>query len=119
MGSVNIFCEFCAGADLAQTRQKADKGEILMASVFEMIMMICFGVSWPLSVYKSYKARTAKGKSILFLFAIWIGYICGIVGKFISGQVNYVLIFYFINISIVSVDIILYFRNRRLDRAAA
>ena len=30
----------------------------------------------------------------------------------------YVLIFYFINITMVGVDIVLYFRNKRLDRIA-
>ena len=89
-----------------------------MASFFEFLMMICFGVSWPFSVYKSYKGRTAKGKSIVFLTAVWTGYICGMIRKFISGNVNYVLIMYVINTLLVSADIFLYFRNARLDRQA-
>lgn len=87
-----------------------------MGAVFEMIMVICFGVSWPLSVYKSYKARTTKGKSLPFLLAIWVGYVFGIVGKYVTGNINYVLIFYYINIVMVSFDVILYFRNYSLDR---
>ena len=35
--------------------------------ICEMIMIISFGVSWPLNVIKSYKARTTKGKSLAFL----------------------------------------------------
>ena len=34
-----------------------------MPELLEIIMLICFGASWPISVAKSYKARTAKGKS--------------------------------------------------------
>lgn len=90
-----------------------------MSSLFEMLMVICFGVSWPLSVIKSYKARTTKGKSLPFLFAIWIGYVFGIIGKYISGNINYVLIFYYINIVMVSMDVLLYFRNLSLDKKRA
>ncbi|MGE4483820.1 MAG: hypothetical protein AB7C97_01775 [Oscillospiraceae bacterium] len=87
-----------------------------MASFFEMLMVLCFGISWPLSVIKSYKSRTAKGKSLLFLIIIWLGYVFGISGKFITHNVNYVLIFYILNILMVSCDLILYFRNRSLDK---
>ena len=90
-----------------------------MQQIFEFIMMLCFGVSWPLSVYKSYKARTATDKSFMFLVAIEIGYISGIMGKFVTGNVNYVLIMYLINFVMVTADIALYFRNRRLDKLTA
>jgi len=89
-----------------------------MSEIFEAAMVICFGVSWPLSVWKSYTSRTAKGKSLLFELFIWFGYVCGIAGKLITGHITYVFIFYIINIVMVSADLLLYFRNRRLDRAA-
>ena len=89
-----------------------------MAEIFEAAMVICFGLSWPLSVYKSWKSRTAKGKSLLFEGFIWIGYVCGIAGKLITHHITYVFIFYVLNIVMVSTDICLYFRNRRLDRIA-
>ena len=79
-------------------------------------MVICFGLSWPVSVYKSYKSRTAKGKSLVFEVFIFIGYICGIVGKLVTHNITYVFIFYIINIVMVSVDMCLYLRNVRLDR---
>ncbi len=88
-------------------------GEIL-----ETVMMICFGISWPLSVYKSYKARSAAGKSFVFLFAIWIGYIAGITGKIMLNNITPAFYFYIINITIVSIDMALYFRNRKLDKQA-
>ncbi len=84
--------------------------------IFEAVMMICFGVSWPVSVYKSWTARTARGKSLVFEIFIWLGYVSGIIGKLLSGNITYVLAIYILNIVMVSVDIGLYFRNSRLDR---
>jgi formate hydrogenlyase subunit 3/multisubunit Na+/H+ antiporter MnhD subunit len=89
-----------------------------MAEVFEAIMVICFGLSWPLSVRKSFRSRTAKGKSLFFEVFIWLGYVSGIVGKLITGNITYVFIFYILNICMVSVDICLYIRNTHLDRQA-
>lgn len=87
-----------------------------MGSIFESIMLICFGLSWPLNVIKAYKARTAKGTSLIFILLIIIGYIAGITAKVITNQVNYVLIVYLLNLLIVSINVIVYFRNVSLDR---
>ena len=89
-----------------------------LSQVFEAVMVICFGLSWPMSVYKSWKSRTAKGKSLMFEVFIWIGYIFGTAGKIITHNITYVFIFYIINLVMVSTDIILYFRNCRLDKIA-
>ena len=87
-----------------------------MSEIFEIAMVCLFGASWPLNVAKSYRARTAKGKSVMFLLFIWVGYICGIVAKLTAPAFKWcVLMFYVINLIMVSVDIALYFRNRRLD----
>ena len=84
-----------------------------MGTVFESIMLICFGLSWPISVYKSIKSKSTKGKSVVFLFAILIGYISGIIGKIVSNNITYVLIFYIINFVVVSTDTVIYFINRK------
>ncbi len=86
-----------------------------MGQIFEAVMVISFGISWPSSILKSYTSRTAKGKSIIFLTFILIGYAFGISSKLVSGTVNYVLIFYCINFCMVFIDLLLYFRNKRLD----
>lgn len=88
-----------------------------MGEIFEAAMVICFGLSWPLSVYKAWKSRTTKGKSLLFEVFIWIGYVCGILGKIMTHNITYVFIFYILNIVMVSIDLALYARNARLDRA--
>ena len=89
-----------------------------LSQIFEAGMVICFGLSWPLSVYKAWKSRTAKGKSLLFEVFIWLGYISGITGKIITGNITYVFVFYIINFIMVSADLCLYVRNSRLDKAA-
>jgi len=89
-----------------------------MGQFFEMLMVVCFGFSWPFSVMKSYRARTTKGKSLLFISLVWIGYLFGIAGKIVTNNITYVFIFYVINIVMVSCDIALYFRNRSLDKGA-
>ena len=90
-----------------------------MAEIFETLMLVCFGLSWPISVVKSYKACTAQGKSLMFELAIFIGYIFGICSKFMAGNINYVLVLYIINLAMVSADILLYVRNKRYDMEAA
>lgn len=97
-----------------------------MSELLEIIMIVSFGASWPLNVIKSYKARTAKGKSLAFLCLIFFGYIAGIASKFLNeaymaafSEKWYVLFFYFLNLLMVGIDLVLYFRNRLIDKKAA
>ncbi|MBE6570474.1 MAG: hypothetical protein E7658_09710 [Ruminococcaceae bacterium] len=86
--------------------------------IFEFIMLLCFGLSWPISVYKSIRSRSTKGKSVIFIIAIIIGYISGIIGKIVNKQFSYVLVLYCINLIIVSIDLCLYFINTKREKAA-
>ena len=76
-----------------------------MASVLETIMLVCFGLSWPINLSKALKARTAKGTSLPFMLLIITGYIAGICAKVVAGQINYVLIAYILNLCIVSLNV--------------
>lgn len=87
-----------------------------MKEILEFAMLLCFGLSWPISVWKSLKTRSTQGKSVVFISAIIIGYIFGIVSKIVGGQCNYVLIIYCFNLAVVSTDLVLYFRNRKLEK---
>ena len=87
-----------------------------MGSILETVMLVCFGFSWPLNVIKAYRAKTAKGTSLPFILLIITGYIAGITAKILSGQINYVLIAYILNLAIVSLNVIVYFRNITLDK---
>ena len=96
-----------------------------MPEILEIIMILCFGASWPFNVMKSYKARTTKGKSLLFLLLIFFGYIAGICSKLTNEAYMaafaskwYVLVFYCINFVMVGADLVIYVRNYKLDKAA-
>ena len=90
---------------------------MLIAELFEILMIVSFGLSWPMNVMKSYRARTAKGKSLPFLLLIITGYLFGIAGKLIAGGFKwYVMFFYVLNLIMFSADLAMYFRNVRLDR---
>ena len=87
-----------------------------MGSILETLMLVCFGFSWPLNVMKAFKAKTAKGTSLPFILLIVAGYIAGITAKLITNQITYVLIAYIVNLAIVSLNIVIYFRNVSLDK---
>ncbi len=97
-----------------------------MLDLLEALMIICFGLSWPLSVYRSYKSRTTKGKSLFFEVFVCVGYGFGITRKVLQltgaapGGLNFLFYlggaFYVINLLEILLDIGLYFRNARLDR---
>lgn len=89
-----------------------------MADILETAMLLCFGCSWPLSVYKNIKAHSAKAMSLQFILLIITGYIAGITAKIMRGNFSYVLVMYIINLVIVSVNVVVYFINRRYDRLA-
>ncbi len=72
--------------------------------IFEGIMLVCFGCAWPLSIYKTWKTKTSRGKSLFFLTVILIGYISGILFEF-YGDLNFVIYLYLINILMVAVDL--------------
>ena len=87
-----------------------------MGAIFETIMLVCFGLSWPINVVKAYKARTTKGMSLPFILLIITGYFAGITAKIVNGQFNYVFIVYIINLVIVMLNVVVYFRNYHLDK---
>ncbi len=96
----------------------------IFTDLLEAITIFCFGLSWPLSIRKSYVSRTAKGKSLFFQVFILIGYAVGIVRKLIqfvamdaSGFIFFLsAIFYVLNFIMISIDVVLYFRNTKLDK---
>ena len=89
-----------------------------MSQILETIMLICFGFSWPMSVVKNIRSKTAKSMSLPFILLIISGYIAGICAKIYTHQLNFVLVVYLINLAIVSVNIVIYFINKKYDRQA-
>lgn len=83
-------------------------------SVFEMVMLVCFGSSWPFAIRKTYKAKSVKGKSLLFLSLIFLGYIAGIVHKLVYSM-DVVLALYVFNGILVGTEIALYLMYKNND----
>ena len=81
-------------------------------SVFELVMLLCFGIAWPFFIHKSLTSHSVKGKSLAFFFFFWFGYLSGVLHK-IFYHPDVVIVFYVINLTMVSVDAVLYLRNRR------
>ena len=86
-----------------------------MGPVLETVMLICFGFSWPLSVIRNYRSKTAKSMSLPFILMIIVGYAAGLAAIIISHSAGYVLIVYFFNLLMVLANLVIYFINRRAD----
>ena len=84
-------------------------------SIAEIIMLICFGISWPVSIYKSLRTKVVVGKSPLFMGFIAAGYLAGIVHKYYFDW-NWVAALYFLNFILVVTDLVIYYRYLPRDR---
>jgi len=84
-------------------------------SIFEIIMLVCFGAAWPLSIYKSIQSGSIEGKSLPFLLVLLAGYMSGILHKYYYYY-DKVIFLYIVNFIMIAVDTLLYFRNWRLSR---
>ncbi len=80
-------------------------------SPFEIIMLLCFGASWPFSVHRTWKTKNVVGKSAVFLSLVIIGYAAGIVHKLIYKP-DPVIWLYALNAVMVTADLLLWFRYR-------
>ncbi len=89
-----------------------------MAEILEMIMVVSFGLSWPISIIKTLKTKTAAGKSPIFIGLIVFGYVCGIASKIIAENITYVFVFYCINLVMTSFDLCLnlYLRSKEKNK---
>lgn len=84
-------------------------------SIFEIVMLLCFGAAWPFSIRKSLVTGQNAGKSLRFLMIVFVGYIAGIIHKLLYSR-DIVTVFYFINASMVLVDILIFISNSRRIR---
>lgn len=84
-------------------------------SIFEALMLLCFGAAWPFSLRRSWVSRTTAGKSLFFLIVIDLGYISGVMHKLIFSF-DLIIFLYILNGVMVTTDIIFYFRNRRIEK---
>ena len=89
-----------------------------LGQILEIAMIVAFGLSWPNNIITTLKNKSAKGKSLLFLILIDSGYVCGILGKILSGNIIwYVMFFYVLNFIMVSTDMVLYFYYKHKEKS--
>ena len=98
----------------------------LLPDIFEIMMILCFGVSWPFNITRAYKARTTKGTSIVFTLCVLVGYVAGVLSKILAWIVKgngywtfikiFAFIFYVVNLSMIITALAIYFRNKKLDK---
>lgn len=83
-----------------------------MAEIFEVIMLLCFGLSWPITLFKKLRTRSAKSTSLAFMLLILFGYAAGITAKILTSGCNYVFYVYVFNVIMVIANLgaTLYFR---------
>jgi hypothetical protein len=84
-------------------------------SIFEALMLICFGLSWPISIYKSLKTKIVIGKSPMYMIIVCIGYLCGIAHK-VFFSMDWIIILYAVNLLMVLFDLFLYYKYHHLSR---
>lgn len=84
-------------------------------SIFEIIMLLCFGAAWPASIYRSIKSGSTQGKSVFFLIIVLVGYAAGILNKLLY-HFDFVIYLYCLNALMVGTDTVLWFRNRRKEK---
>jgi hypothetical protein len=84
----------------------------MIDGLFEMLMLLCFAFAWPFSIVKQWRTGSSKGKSILFSYVIILGYIFGMINKVVSDDINYVFAFYVIDLTLVLIDTLIYYRNQ-------
>jgi hypothetical protein len=84
-------------------------------SFFEVLMLVCFGVSWPISIYKSFSTRVVAGKSPLFMVIVILGYAAGITHKILHSR-DWVIALYVLNLLLVAADLVLYYKYTKKIR---
>ena len=102
MDCILFLCLYNMSCNYELTRRKFME---TFVGIMEMMMVVCFGISWPLNISKAWKSKSTNGISLPFYLLIWVGYVFALLGKFVSIHLNapnpwymtvpwYVMIFY-------------------------
>lgn len=89
----------------------------MFENVFEVIMLLCFGVAWPFSIRKAYITKSNGSMSLMFLLVVIAGYIAGMINNVING-IDYVICFYIVNTVMILVNTYLFIQNAKNDKIA-
>lgn len=86
-----------------------------MIALLETIMLLCFGLSWPISLLRSLRAKSARSTSVAFMCLILFGYFAGTAAKVMTTGCNFVFYVYLFNIVMVSANLFVTLYNRAKD----
>ncbi len=87
-----------------------------MAQILLSTMLVCFGVSWPISIIRTLRAKRVDGKSLLFLILIFTGYIAGTLSEIVNapGEMpRLIILLYLLNLTTVGIDMLLYLHYKK------
>jgi hypothetical protein len=84
---------------------------LINPDIFEALMLVCFGFAWPLSIYKTWKIKNSKGKSMFFLGVILAVYIFGTLFE-VFGNLNDVVHLYLLKRCMIAADMVLTYKYR-------
>lgn len=90
---------------------------LLAGRLLETLMLVCFGLSWPISILKSLRTRIVHGKSPAFMGLIIVGYLAGATAKIARAEYaqtapEFTTGLYLLNAVLVAFDLLLYYRFR-------
>ena len=100
----------------------------MFTDVCEIVMLICFSIAWLVSLVKSWRSKSAKGKSILFLLLVFAAYTFGMIRKVLQYKESQAagtaldLLFYLawfsygINLLLILADLVVWVRNLVYDK---
>ena len=77
-------------------------------SIWEILMLLSFACSWPISIIKALRTKVVVGKSPVFMIIIIFGYVMGVVHKILYNP-DWVTFLYVFNMLLVAFDLFLYF----------
>jgi hypothetical protein len=58
---------------------------MILRDALESIMLLCFGLAWPVANLRMLRTRRSEGKGLAFTLIVMVGYLAGTCAKWISG----------------------------------
>jgi len=95
---------------------------LFLAQWLEALMLICFGVAWPMNLISMLRCQRVQGKGLTFTTIIWCGYLAGATAKLAlwtgtDAPLSPVFWLYMFNSVTVGLNAWLYFRLQNKELA--
>mgnify|MGYP006310712489 CR=1 FL=1 len=85
-----------------------------LPQIFEAVMLVCFGCSWPIMNCNTLRVKRVEGQSIHFMWLVFTGYVSGALFNMTRPDGwTWVLFLYLFNLAMVATGISLYYLYRR------